>query len=451
MDWADRDKIEGLSIGRGLFVLGLPAVASNLFTMTFEFIDMWWVGRLGPVSIAAMGGASFFVWMLQGLGIIVATGAIALVSRRTGEKNESGLYQTIFYAVGTCFVFALLVMVVFFPLGLYGFDWLGLEPGVATRAMDYSVIYLGGTIFVFFMLTLQFIIRGIGDARTPMIIIGVALFLNVLLDPLFMFGFGMGIRGAAVATILSQAIGSFMMAVVLFRKVPGLRRLKFRVYDFGKREFRRQFRRIMSIGAPIGLSDAGFCFIYLLLAGIVSVYGAAPLAALGIAHRYEALPFFICLGMAMALEPIVGQALGTGDKQRARASGYLALKVTTLLSIGISTVFYFAAPGMMRLFTADAGVIQHGVSYLRILTFFNIFLAAEVVLPGVFSGAGDTKPPFWIVFPITLARVPFCYLAAVVWKWESWTLWLIIGITTFLKGVLLTWQFARGRWMEKKI
>ena len=451
MKWQDRDKIERQSIGRSLVSLAVPAVTSTFFTVVFEIIDMFWIGKLGSDSIAALSGASFFIWMLRGLGLTVATGTIALVARRTGEKDETGLLKTISNAAASTVLFSILIMGVFFPLAVHIFKWIRLDSTVAALAEDYTIVFLSGLIFVYLMMTVEFIIRGIGDTRTPMKLVGISLLLNAILDPLFIFQFEMGLKGAAYATILSQCIGAILMSAVLLKRIPQLRNRWFWSTAGSIRNFMKQFLTIVKIGGPVGLSDAGFSFIYLMLAGIISIFGKETLAAIGISHRLEALPFFICLGFSMAVEPMVGQFLGAKNAENARKSVYLSLKVTSGIIFIISILYFFLAPSLYRIFTDDPVIIAHGVNYLRINAVFEIFLAFEVVLTGAFSGAGDTKPPFFIIFPITFSRIPLAYLFAVLFNCGVTIIWVIIALTTFFKGTILFYQFQKGLWARKKI
>jgi len=449
--WADRDKIIGQPIGKTLLRLAVPAVISTLFTVIFEIIDMFWIGKLGPVSIAALSASSFYVWMLRGLGLVIATGAIALISRRSGEKNAPSVLAVIIDTTAATFLFSLLIIAVFFPIGINVFKWIKLEPTVAAGAVDYGIVFLSGLLFVYMMMSFEFILRGIGDTRTPMIITGIALLLNALLDPVFIFYFHMGLRGAAVATILAQALGALLMAGVIFKKLPALKKMSVNRSLFNMKTFLPRFRELITIGGPIGLSDAGFSMIYLMLSGIISIFGKEPLAAVGIGHRLEALPFFICLGFSMAVAPMVGQYLGAGDPEKARQSVYLSLKITSGILLLTSLFFFLFAPWLFRLFTNDAAIITHGTQYLRIVVLLEVFLAMEVVLGGAFSGAGDTGPPFFIIFPITFLRVPAAYLLAVTAGLGIKAVWWVIGTTTFFKGALLLYWFNKNRWMKKNI
>lgn len=449
--WQDSDKITGQSIGRALVTLAVPAVMSTFFTVIFEVVDMFWIGSLGGDAIAALSASSYYIWMLRGLALAVATGSIALVSRRTGEKDEKGLIVSITDAVISTVIYALMVVVIFLPLAFYIYRWLNFDPVIAGLAEEYTVVFIAGLIFVYMMMTLEYIIRGIGDTRNPMIIAGISFLLNLVLDPLFIFNLDMGIKGAAYATILSQAVGAILMAIELFRKLPGLKPNRHSSFLHELTGVGQKLYRIVKIGGPVALSDAAFCVIYLLLTGIIDIYGKGPLAALGIAHRLEGLPFFICLGFSMAVSPMVGQFLGAGKPEHAKKTVFLSLKITGALLLGIAVVYFALAPLLCRFFTGDPEIIQHGVLYLRMLVFFDVFLIFEVVLGGAFAGAGDTKSPFLIIFPITALRIPLAYLFAVVFHWPIASIWVVIIATMVAKGTLLLLLFNKGKWASRRI
>lgn len=429
-------------------MLAVPAVASTFFTIIFEIVDMFWVGKLGTAAVAALSAASFVIWILRGLAMTVATGALALISRRTGEKREEQLRRTIVNSIVSGFIFALFVLGVFLPVILNVYEWIGLESGVASLAAEYSLVFLSGLIFVYMMMVFEHIIRGVGNTRIPMIITGISLLLNAAIDPVFIFVLDMGIRGAAYATILAQMIGALLMAIVLIFKIFPLRETAIAI---NARFWGEYFYKIIRIGAPVALGEAGFSFIYLLLSGIITRFGKEPLAALGIAHRLEAVPFFISLGFSMAVATMVGQNLGAGKVGNARESVYFSLKIVSLILLVISLLFFLFAPWLFRFFIDDPAVIAHGTSYLRIIAVLEVFLGFEVVIGGAFSGAGDTRPPFFIVFPITLLRVPLAYILGIVLKLGIESIWWIIALTTFWKGVLLLLVFRQGRWADKEV
>lgn len=449
--WQNRDQIAQQPISKTLWRLAVPAVLSTFFTIIFEIVDMFWIGKMGSVSIAALSGASFYVWMMRGFGLVIATGSIAMISRRSGERDEKAIITTIIDAVMATFIYTAITIIIFFPIGIHVFHWIHIDLKVMDPAVEYAIVFLSGLFFVYYMMTFEFILRGLGDTRTPMIIMGISLLLNAVLDPVFMFPLGFGVRGAAFATILAQAVGAVLMALVIIKKIPTLRHITLSRLSCSFHLFWPRFVMMLKIGGPAGLSDAGFSFIYLLLSGIVSIFGKEPLAAIGIGHRLESLPFFISLGFSMAVAPIVGQYLGAGHPEKAKQAVYLSLKITCGLLLLISVLYFLWAPRLFAFFTQDPTIIAQGTGYLRIIAVFEVFLALEVVLTGAFSGAGDTRPPFFITFPITFLRIPASYIMAVMWAGGVNKIWLVIALTTAIKGSLLLYWFNKDNWMKKKV
>ena len=445
--WKERDRIVQQPIASALRTVALPAVGSSLFYVVFEIVDMFWVGKLGAVPVAALSAASFFVWMLRALAQTVATGVIAFVSRRVGENDSEGFLNTAVHSVTATFLFAVLMIVIFLPVTKPLFLWIRLDPRVADLAAEYAVVFLSGLIFVYTMVTVEHILRGTGETRTPMIIIGFALFLNAVLDPVFIFVLNMGLRGAAVATILAHAVGCLVMMGFLLKRYPEIRRRK---PSLRKSFFHESFLPMMKIGAPIAFSGASFSVIHLFLSGIISIFGSAPLAAVGIGHRLEAFPFFVAFGFSMATATMVGQNLGAGNPQKAKRSALVTLGISSAVLLLVSVVFFLFAEHLYRFFIADPDVIRHGVNYLRIIAVFEVFLASEVVLEGAFSGAGDTRPPFLVVFPITFLRIPLSYLFAVTLGFGVTAVWAAISISTLFKGIILFGWFMKDGWMKKQ-
>ncbi len=444
----DRDRIVNKPLMTSLISLAVPAVGSSLFYIFFEMIDMFWVGKLGAASVAALSAANFFVWLLRALAQTVAAGALAMISRRTGENDSPRILETAVHALTGTLIFSAVVFTVFYPLTPVLVRLIRLEGTVSGQAALYIRVFLAGLIFLYLMVTAEHILRGMGNTRLPMIIVGVSLVLNGILDPLFIFTFGMGLKGAAYATILAQTAGCICMFIAIGHYFPEIRKA---APFLNRRFFNDYFLPMIRIGTPVSLSGAGFALIYIVLAGIISIFGTAPLAALGIGHRLESIPFFVALGFSMATAAMVGQNLGAGNPQKAKASVMFSLKIASGILLVCSFVFFFFPGPLYRIFISDPEVIAYGVRYLRIVAVFEVFLAFEVVLEGAFSGAGDTKPPFFVLFPLTLLRIPLGYALTRVSGLGVQGIWIAISVTTFLKGCILFLIFQKDAWMKKRV
>ena len=444
----EREIIVNRSPLAGLLFLAVPAVLSSLFYIVFEIVDMFWVGKLGSYAVAALSTGSFYVWMLRALTQTVATGALAMVSRRSGENNKKGVISTAGAAIASSVILSVITMIVFSFAAEPVFMLIGIERSIAENATKYVQIFISGIFFVYLMVTIEHVIRGMGNTRVPMFITGFSLLLNACLDPVFIFHFKMGFKGAAVATVISHAVGSVLMVAALFIMLPELRRIRLK---FNLKFFRDYFYPMVKIGAPVSFSNTMFAVIYLVLAGIISHFGSAPLAAVGIGHRIESLPYFVAFGFAMGTASMVGQNLGAGQPQKAKDSVILALKLVSIILFTASVVFFFLPEYFYRFFIKDPDVINYGKSYLKFIAVFEVFLAFEVVLEGAFSGAGDTKPPMIIIFTLTMLRIPLAWFFSIFLNLGVQAVWAVISFTTFLKGVLMLFWFNRGKWMEKKV
>ena len=446
--WEERERVVKESLFKSVAYLAWPAVASTMFSIVFEVVDMFWVGRLGAVPVAALSAASFCVWTLRALALTVATGALAVVSRRVGEGRPEEVTRAAKGAIYTTVIFAALVAVPTLPILFRIFDWIQVAPEVGDLAQHYTLIFLSGIFFVFLMVTGEHVIRGMGDTRRPMVITGIALLLNAVLDPLFIFVFKLGLAGAAYATVLSQFVGCVLMVRLMVRRLP---QPWHEAVVAGAGFLTKHFNRLVRIGLPVSLSGAAFSSIYLGLTWVISHFGTAPLAALGIGHRLEAFPYFISLGFSMTAATLVGQNLGAGQPERARQSVTLTIEIATGVLAVFAGAFLLFGPQLYGIFISDPEVIRQGVAYIRIVAVFEIFLAAEVILEGAFAGAGDTKPPFIVIFPLTLLRIPLAYLFAIHWDMGITAVWWVVSGTTFLKGTLLFLWFRRGNWMHKTV
>ena len=282
--------------------------------MLFNVTDTFWVGRtLGPDALAAVSLASYTVWIIVSLGELVGVGLTAVAARRHGEGDP----QSAARAAGTALVMALVLGVVVAAGGLLSlpaiFRLMHAEGVVAELAREFLVIQLLGAalIYGYFVVTAAF--RSAGDTRTPFVLLGASVLLNLVLDPLMILGWGplpaLGVYGAALATVLTRGLG-FLVGIVLLYRRGGIRlSLSLPVA-----------RSIARIGLPTMLTGVLFSAIYMLLVRVVGRFGTPAIAALGVGHKIEGISYMICVGFGLAAETLVGQNLGAGQNG-ARAAG----------------------------------------------------------------------------------------------------------------------------------
>ena len=439
-----------MPLSRAILKLAGPAIGSMLFIMIFGLVDVWWVGKLGAEQLAGVSAAAFILWALQSIATLVDTGVNAMVSRffGAGEKRRASL------VIGQGIILALLLAVSNSGIGLaierFTFVKMGLHGAVLDAALDYMNIILYGLPTIFLAFALDAAFRGMGDTKTPLKIISAGLTLNMILDPLLIFGVGpfprMGAGGAALATIIAH--GFIVLAAILL-----LQRRDIKII------FRHEKKwidwdimwRLIKIGAPIAVNGFLFSLSYMALTRIITSFGPDALAAIGVGHRIEGLSYNVAVGFSFAAATLVGQNLGAGKPQRAEKAVWLNILYISTFLVAASLFFYFFGHAIFRFFVDDAEVIAEGAIYLKIVALFEIFLGFEIVLEGAFAGAGNSMPPMLISVPLTWARIPLALFLAHNMDMGSQGVWWAISITTGLKGVVMAFWFRRGNWKRIKV
>ncbi len=425
------------SLDRAILHLGLPAALAALFQAGFLVVDTFWLGRVGEVAIAAASTAGFVMWLAQTLGDGAAMGSGAVLAQavggqRRGEARRAGAAGLVLAAWGS-----VLVTGVGLALAPRVFVFMGTAPDVTSAGLTYLRIILVGMPAYFLFAWIAATFRAVGDARTPLRLLGLAGAVNLTLDPVLIFGLGpvprLEIAGAALATVASWVVavaaGWRLLGPLGVRPVPG---------DLIRPP--GETVRALLVGLPIGLEGALFSLIYIVLTRVTTGFGTPAVAALGVGHKLEVLNYFVCAGMGAAATTLVGQSLGAGDGPRARRAGWRTLFLT-ILPVGLVTSVLVAFPAeAVGVFIPVPEVVEAGVLYVLLVGLSQPFMAAEVVMLGAFAGAHRTVVPAMIQVGLTAARIPLA-LWLVARGWDVTAVWLSIAATTVVKGVVLALLF----------
>lgn len=436
---------------KAIMRLAWPATLSMILHTLFAVVDLIWVGRLGPTPIAAVISATFVLWIMYSLVGVLSTGVVAMVSRFLGAGQFDQARDVAEETWRFALIFACLIAIPGYLFRQPIIDIMRLDPVVAKTASDYLGIYFLTTIFIVISEWAAALFRASGNTRTPLIVFAVGLGLNMVLDPLFIFGIGpfprMETVGAAVATAISYGISTLLIFWLLRGK-----RLPFPVHFslVGRMDWRRIGRLVM-IGVPISISGIVFSIVYLFINRITSGFGTEMVATLGIGNRIESINYLVAYGFSLATATLVGQNLGARNPARAAEMTHKTIQLVSAY-IGIASLFFLIFPeAIVRVFTNDATVIEAGRGYVRILALSQVFMGWEIVLEGAFSGAGDTWPPMIVAIPGAIARIPLVWLLADYWKLGPDGIWWAISATTVAKAVALYIWFARGSWKHRMV
>lgn len=427
------------SIDRAILHLGAPAALAALLQAGFLVVDTFWLGRVGPVALAAASTAGFTMWLAQTLGEGMASGSGSVLAGTIGAADEAGARR----AAAAGQTLGVWTSAIVSGIGLLSshaaFAFMGTSPDVTSEGLRYMWVILAGmpAYFVFAWLSSAF--RAVGDARTPLKLLAVAAAVNLVADPLLIFGVGplpaLGVMGAAVATVVSWLVAACRGWVLLGRL--GIRPPIASFLVPPLTETWRSFR----VGFPLAIEGALFSLIYILLTRVITTFGTPAVAALGVGHKLEVLNYFVCAGMGAAATTLVGQNLGAGDSGRAVRCAWRTLFLTCLPVGAVTALLVLFPEAAIGVFSNDPEVIASGTTYVLLVGLTQLFMAAEVVLLGAFAGAQWTTIPASIEIGFTALRVPLAiWLVSNGWGVEA--VWFAIASTTVVKGTILAALFG---------
>lgn len=400
---------------------------------------------MGSTELAALTAAAFIVWGALELGDLISTGNSSLVAQSVGAKDFvlskkigiQNLVNSFFYSLALGFLIIPLLPI------LFGIMKLSAEHSVLSR--EYLTVLFFGLPCVILLSTVNSVFRGHGDTKTPFWLLLIALVLNFFLNPLLIFGVDgfllFGMKGAALATLISYSVSVIIGIIIAYRRKLILPFLKYKP-DF------IIIKETVKIGLPVSLNGLAFSFIYIILSRFISDYGTVGFASVGISHRSESLSYQITVGFSLAAAILTGQYVGANDTARAEKLAMKTLGFGSMVIIIYALLLFIFSSEVAAIFTADTDVIKTASVFNKITACVIIFSAAEVILTGAFAGAGDSLPPSVISASINVMRIPLAGILSVYFGLIG--IWIGISLTVFLKGVLIFIWFKRGKWKNKK-
>ncbi len=429
----------GESLRATLRRVAIPAVIANLLMTTFHNVDTYWIGRhLGATSLAAATSSVFWIWLVIAVAEMVSLGAGSVISRRYGQRMPGEAARTAGEGIVMALLLGSVVAMLLVALLPQLFAVMKVSADVAEVGQQYLGAYMRGMPLIFGFFAVDAAFRASGDTRTPLLMLTVSTLLALVLDPVLILGLAgapaMGVRGAAIATLVPRGL-AFVFGVYLLwrRKLAIFARPRWRVLS-----------RIARIGAPTAATGVAFSAIYVVLNRTTTQFGTPALAALGVGFRVESFVYVLSVGLGAAVAAIVGQSLGAGLVDRARRAGWVGVAIATLPGALMSVVMLSAPHWVTSLFTTDAAVVAEASHYLRIAAVAQIFLGAEIVLEGAMGGAGYTLAPMVFSMAITASRVPIGAWSAS--HWGTTGLWWTLSLTAVARGVAMAALWYSRRW-----
>lgn len=414
-------------------------------------VDIYFVSKLGTTAAAAASLGNSAAGVIFFFSTLVSAGTVALVARSSGQGDRAAIQRTcgvsFTLSAGIGAVTSVVCVLAATPIIRFMFNP---DPEVLELSRQFLVVLFGGTVLVFVNSSLRTSIQAVGDTLTPLYVFGLANVVNALLNPLFIFRFGWGIRGSALATVVATAFSFLVVNAVLVH----------RIYDGRLSLFLQSMRmdaalasRILRIGGWACLQQVARPLTGMLMFRLVTEAGGrAATAAFGIGGQLFNYIFIFLVGLSTGLSILVGQSLGRGDTTACDALVERGMKLAWVNVILFALPFLVFPEFVMRFFIQDPAVVAAGVTYLRMVYFGVVFVVYITIYGGVFQGAGDTFPPMIAsIVSNTAVKLVLAYALAKPLGMGVKGVWVAIALSVVAEAAIIAFYFRKGQWRNRTI
>lgn len=422
------------NISKTLLKLSLPIMGTSFIQMAYNMIDMIWVGKIGSEAVAAVGTAGFFPWLAMAFVAISRVGAEVMVAQSIGKDDTYSAKKYIKSSIEINIILSTLYMLTLIILNkqLVGFFNLG-DSNVIKMSEEYLIIIAFSMIFYFINPILTAIFNGLGNSKIPFFINTIGLIINIILDPILIFGIngkGLGVNGAALATSLAQVVVTLSFIVVIVKNRNDYFKIRF-FKDIDK----KIYKEVLNLGFPVALQSGLFTIFAMIIGVVVASFGPEAIAAQKVGSQIESISWMVCEGIGYALSSFVGQNYGAGKMDRVEKGCKSALFISIGLGIINTLILVIFSSKLFSLFINEPEAIKKGASYLVIIGYSQVFMCVEIIVAGIFRGLGKPLIPSIIMIVLTGLRIPMAYLLSSIIGLDG--VWWSLTISSILKGVSL--------------
>ncbi len=419
----------------------------NFFQMLYNLADTFFLGKIGREALSAPSISMNLIFFLIVFAFGFSNAGTTLISQSKGKGDR----EKMDFYLGQMTILLIFVAVLISVFGILFTNKLLVLMNVPQDTFAYTSSYLriifSGIPFMFMSFVLRSSLQGIGNSVTPLLVQSITVGLNILLDPLLIFGFGpipaMTVKGAAYATVFSRIVASIIAVGILVRGKKGIR-LRLRAMKPDK----KAMKLLLKIGVPASLGQGISALGFTVLQGMVNSLGSAVIAAFGVGNRIIGVFNMPAMGISQATAVLVGQQLGSKNHSGAwKVVKHSFITVFVFITLGMSLTF-FKGSSVVRFFVNDPAVIRHGVMLFKIVSPSVIFYALFTVTTGVLQGAGDTKPVMiFNIIRLWGLRVPLVYLLITFTSLGAVSVWTGMFVSNLVISIAGFILLSRGKWL----
>ncbi len=442
---------EEISVLKKIMQLSLPVMMGEIMFSLMSFVDRFFIARLGIIEAAGASLSSTVIWVLMTVSALITGGCVALVARRTGENNYEERAKSAEQSLFLALFFGVIIAVAGYFLSPHIMAFYKAEAEVERLGAEYLSILVLGYPMVMIAHTAASVFQAGGDTKTPMKIFITMSIINIILDPIMIFGLGpvpaMGVKGAALATLISGFIACSAIVIIIFRhKEYGLSIKRTFIPDLPL------IKKLLSIGGWSGLNSLSRPLSAIFLQRIITFHGTAAVAGFSFGVQWISIVFIFMQGMRVSISTLVGQFLGSRRFSDAVATTKAALKLGYVFVAVVSVIGVSFAKEAISVFTTDPDVVAAGSAYLFIIYIGMFFHVPMTVYAAGFNGAGHTAPPMITSFAANwVGKIGFAYVTTYIFGLGINWVWAGITLSLVMEGVGLSLWFKTGSWMRKSV
>ncbi|MBE7175458.1 MAG: MATE family efflux transporter [Mucilaginibacter polytrichastri] len=436
-----------LSLNKAIFLLAVPMILEMAMESLFAVVDIFFVSKLGSHAVATVGLTESMMTLVYSIAMGLSMAATAFVARRVGERKPDEAAHSAVQVIYVALAVSLLIGLtgVFFASGLLRL--LGAPPDVVEHGSTFTRMMFGSNVVIMLLFLINGIFRGAGDASLAMRALWIANVINIILCPTLIFGFKLGLNGAALATIIGRGTGMLYGMYHLLRSKGTIKIVRsYMTLDMPL------VGRIIKLASGTTIQYLIGSASWIFLIRIVAQFGAEALAGYTISLRIIMFTLLPAWGLSNAAATLVGQNLGGGHPDRAEQSVWKSAFYNMIFLGSISLIYVLFARQVIGFFTPEKDVIRFAVQSLTIISLGYLFYAYGMVVTQSFNGAGDTRTPTWLnIIFFWILQIPLAYFLALVLKLGPNGVFLSILIAQVLIAIASIVIFRRGKWKTVRL
>jgi putative MATE family efflux protein len=448
---ADRRRrhLEG-PIAPALITLAIPIILGNALQSGYQLTDAFWVGRLGAAAVAAVAISFPVTFLVITLGAGLAMAGATLIAQYMGAGRQDMVNHVAAQTMAMVAITSVVLGTLGYVLTPYLLELLGVAPDVYDGALGFMRVSFIGIVFVFLYAMFQALMRGIGETRLPLFIVLGTVVLNFVLDPLFIFGWGPvpgeGVMGAALATLVTQALAALVGMAVLLRGSHGIE-LSWRGLVPDPPYIKRAF--LLGFPGSVELSTRGLGLV--VMSFLVASFGTLTMAAYGVGSTVLQVVMIPAMGLSMAVSTLVGQNMGAGNIQRASRIALLGVGLGFGILTLVGALAFAFAPSIVAFFVPnDADVIAEGAKFVRIMCLAWGGMGIQLCVVAAFRASGNMLMAMVIALVSQfMIQFPLAYVLSKHTVLHADGLWWSFPVTNILVALVSLGWFARGSWKTK--